>query len=148
LEKHWTRLQRLTTAREAGADRPAPLRTKVHAGGAVRCKRCHWPGLPPESAIRQSIAKVWAGLIAGIIAFIPANIYPMLITNTLPNIQKATILGGVVQLGRAPQLWHRGHRVCRLHHDPGSAKFFAIAYLAISDAPAADIEDAPAPQTI
>ena len=32
------------------------------------------------------------------IFFIPANIYPMLITNTLGNEQKSTIIGGVIEL--------------------------------------------------
>jgi len=39
-----------------------------------------------------------AWLCAGIIFFIPANIYPMLITRTLGTEQKSTIVGGVVDL--------------------------------------------------
>ena len=94
----------------------------------MRCKRCHGP---IESRDTQSLQKVWAWLIAGIIAFIPANIYPMLITNTLVEHSESTIIGGVIQLVE--------------HHSYGIAaivfvasimipigKFFAIAYLAIS----------------
>lgn len=120
-------LQRLITAREAGLI--ACTRCgQVHAGGAVRCKRCHGP---VESRDTKSLQKVWAWLIAGIIAFIPANIYPMLITNTLVEHSESTIIGGAVQLVE--------------HHNYGIAaivfvasimipigKFFAIAYLAIS----------------
>lgn len=120
-------LQRLITAREAGLI--ACTRCgQVHAGGAVRCKRCHGP---VESRNTKSLQKVWAWLIAGIIAFIPANIYPMLITNTLVEHSESTIIGGAVQLVE--------------HHNYGIAaivfvasimipigKFFAIAYLAIS----------------
>ncbi len=120
-------LQRLITAREAGLI--ACTRCgQVQAGGAVRCKRCHGP---VESRDTKSLQKVWAWLIAGIIAFIPANIYPMLITNTLVEHSESTIIGGAVQLVE--------------HHNYGIAaivfvasimipigKFFAIAYLAIS----------------
>lgn len=120
-------LQRLITAREAGLI--ACTRCgQVHAGSAVRCKRCHGP---VESRDTKSLQKVWAWLIAGIIAFIPANIYPMLITNTLVEHSESTIIGGAVQLVE--------------HHNYGIAaivfvasimipigKFFAIAYLAIS----------------
>jgi len=120
-------LQRLTTAREAGLI--ACTRCgQVHAGGAVRCKRCHGP---LESRDTQSMQKVWAWLIAGIIAFIPANIYPMLITNTLVEHSEATILGGVVQL-----VGHHSYGIAAIVFVASImipiGKFFAIAYLAIS----------------
>ena len=120
-------LQRLITAREVGL--VACTRCgQVHSAGAVRCKRCHGP---LESRDTQSLQKVWAWLIAGIVAFIPANIYPMLITSTLVEHSESTILGGAIQLVE--------------HHNYGIAlivfvaslmipigKFIAIAYLAIS----------------
>ena len=120
-------LQGLITAREVGL--VACTRCgQVHPGGAVRCKRCHGP---LESRDTQSLQKVWAWLIAGIVAFIPANVYPMLITSTLVEHSEATILGGAIQLVE--------------HHNYGIAlivfvaslmipigKFIAIAYLAIS----------------
>ena len=37
-------------------------------------------------------------MFAGIVFFIPANIYPMLITRTLGNEQQSTIIGGVIEL--------------------------------------------------
>ena len=37
-------------------------------------------------------------MCAGIIFFIPANLYPMLITRTLGNEQQSTIIGGVFEL--------------------------------------------------
>ena len=117
----------LITAREAGLI--ACTRCgQVHAGGAVRCKRCHGP---LESRDTQSLQKVWAWLIAGMIAFIPANIYPMLITSTLIDHSESTIIGGAIELVQ--------------HHNYGIAaivfvasimipvgKFIAIAYLALS----------------
>ena len=117
----------LTTAREAGL--VACRRCgQVHGIDAHYCKRCHG-GL--QSRDTQSLQKVWAWLIAGVITFIPANIYPMLITNTLIEHSESTILGGVVELVH--------------HHNYGIAlvvfvasivipigKFIAVAYLAIS----------------
>lgn len=127
MESTGRRLPGLITAREAGLI--ACTRCgQVHAGGAVRCKRCHGP---LESRDTQSLQKVWAWLIAGMIAFIPANVYPMLITSTLVEHSEATILGGAIQLVD--------------HHNYGIAaivfvasimipigKFISIAYLAIS----------------
>ena len=127
LESTGQGLQGLITAREAGliACRRCG---QVHAGGAVRCRRCHGP---IRSRDPQSLQKVWAWLIAGIIAFIPANIYPMLLTKTLFKESESTIIGGVVELVQ--------------HHNYGIAtivfvasilipmgKFIAISYLAIS----------------
>lgn len=46
----------------------------------------------------MSLQRTWAWLIAGIIAYIPANTYPMLLTSTLLDKRESTILGGVVDL--------------------------------------------------
>ncbi len=59
------------------------------------CKRCHGR---LESRDEMSLQKVWAWLIAGIIAYIPANIYPMLRTKTLVESSESTIIGGVIEL--------------------------------------------------
>jgi len=42
--------------------------------------------------------KSWAYLITAIIAYVPANLYPMLITKQFGTTQGNTILGGVVML--------------------------------------------------
>ena len=42
--------------------------------------------------------RVWAWLAAGIIAYVPANIFPMLITATLGRPEEATIMGGAIEL--------------------------------------------------
>ena len=101
---------------------------QVHGLQTARCKRC---GGRLQSRDLQSLQKAWAWLFAGIIAFIPANIYPMLITRTLIERSESTIVGGVIELVQ--------------HHNYGIAaivfvasilipigKFIAIAYLAIS----------------
>ena len=59
------------------------------------CRRC-------GSAIYHhknfTTEKSWAFLITAIIAYIPANIYPMLITSAFGNREGSTILGGVILL--------------------------------------------------
>jgi len=64
-------------------------------GEKIQCRRC-------DSSIdadpKSSLAKSWAYLITAIIAYIPANIYPMLITQQFGVRQESTIIGGVLQL--------------------------------------------------
>ncbi len=59
------------------------------------CRRC-------GSAIYHhrsfSTEKSWAYLITAMIAYIPANTYPMLITNQFGSQEGSTILGGVILL--------------------------------------------------
>lgn len=84
----------LTTARAAGL--VACTRCgQVHDMKADRCKRCIGP---LESRDAQSLQKVWAWLMAGMIAYVPANIYPMLRTKTLIEDTESTIVGGVIDL--------------------------------------------------
>ncbi|MEO1638120.1 MAG: paraquat-inducible protein A [Pseudomonadota bacterium] len=84
----------LITAREAGyvACRRCG---QVHHMQDTQCKRCR---APLQSRDDLSLQKVWAWLIAGMIAYIPANIYPMLLTSTLVERSESTIIGGVIEL--------------------------------------------------
>lgn len=92
-------------------DAPVPT---AHRAGLVGCRRCGrvWPEAqtrcgrcgsrltPPD---RRSLQAVWAWLAAGIIAYIPANLMPMLSTQTFMGLQgasDATILRGVVELAK------------------------------------------------
>lgn len=68
---------------------------RVHDAGTRVCARC---GGPVHSREPQSLQRTLAWLIAGIIVYIPANVYPMLLTSTLFDRQESTILGGVVEL--------------------------------------------------
>ncbi|KAA9007808.1 paraquat-inducible protein A [Histidinibacterium aquaticum] len=121
--------------------REKPVLTAREAGlvGCTRCARV-WPmgrrtcgrcGSPLHSRDTTSLQRVWAWWIAGVIAYIPANLYPMLVTRTLLERSDDTIVGGAVELAS--------------HGDYGVAaiiliasvlipvgKFLAIAYLAIS----------------
>ncbi|MEJ6397879.1 paraquat-inducible protein A [Yoonia sp. 208BN28-4] len=122
-----TRAEGLITAREAGlvACRGCG---QVHALGTQRCKRCDGRLV---SRARDSNQKVWAYLIAGIIAFFPANIYPMLKTATLVESSESTIIGGVVEL-----LHYGSYGIATIVFVASIVipvgKFIAIAYLAIS----------------
>ncbi|MDY8108820.1 paraquat-inducible protein A [Fulvimarina sp. 2208YS6-2-32] len=84
----------LTTAQEAGlvACRSCGL---VCAPNAARCTRC---GERIESRDTHSLQRVWAYMIAGLIAYVPANLYPMLRTTQLFQTTDSTIVGGVVDL--------------------------------------------------
>jgi paraquat-inducible protein A len=61
----------------------------------ARCVRC---GRRLQSRLPMSQQRVWAWLAAGMILYIPANLYPMLITRALLQEQKNTIVGGVIDL--------------------------------------------------
>ena len=67
----------------------------INKGKANVCRRCN-------SSIYKhrkfNTEKSWAFLITAIIAYIPANLYPMLITSAFGNREGSTILGGVVLL--------------------------------------------------
>ncbi len=68
---------------------------QVHRQEVQYCKRCDGP---LQSRDVDSLQKVWAWLIAGMIAYIPANLYPMLLTSTIGKHSESTIIGGVVEL--------------------------------------------------
>ncbi len=92
------------------------------------CRRC-------GSAIYKyrnfSTQKSWAYLITAIIAYIPANLYPMLITKQFGAVEGSTILGGVVML------WEHGSYPIALIIFVASIvipvlKFLILIYLLIS----------------
>jgi paraquat-inducible protein A len=120
-------IEGLITAREAGL--VACRRCgQVQDKSVVTCPRCQ---ATLHSRAPDSLQKVWAWLAAGIILFIPANVYPMLITNQLGHHAESTILGGVVDL-----VDHHAYGIAAIVFVASLiiplGKFFAIAYLAIS----------------
>lgn len=73
---------------------------RVWPEGQARCRRCGTRLVAPD---RRSLQPVWAWLIAGMIAYVPANLLPMLSTRTFLGLQgntEATILRGVVELAK------------------------------------------------
>jgi paraquat-inducible protein A len=59
------------------------------------CRRC---GTGIYQHRKFATEKSWAFLITAMIAYIPANLYPMLITSAFGNREGSTILGGVILL--------------------------------------------------
>ena len=68
--------------------------TAVWASGTERCGRC---GRRLEGRDPLALQKVWAWWVAGVICYVPANLYPMLSTRLLFDVKEATILEGVVE---------------------------------------------------
>lgn len=95
---------------ESHRDIDAPILT-AQAAGLIGCQtcgrvaprhmhRCGRCGAHLKPVDRRELQSVWAWLLAGMILYIPANLYPMLRTSTLLHSQENTILGGVVDLWR------------------------------------------------
>ena len=59
------------------------------------CRRC---GSAMYHHRSFSTEKSWAFLITAMVAYIPANLYPMLVTSAFGTKDESTILGGVVML--------------------------------------------------
>lgn len=101
---------------------------KVWPMGTKRCGRC---GARLKSRDHKSLQRVWAWWIAGVMAYIPANIYPMLITTTLFRDQEDTIISGAIELA-AYGSWGVALIILFASVAIPLGKFFAIAYLALS----------------
>ncbi|NDV01663.1 paraquat-inducible protein A [Pseudoroseicyclus tamaricis] len=110
--------------------------------GLVGCRRCGrvWPieteecgrcGAHLQSRDPRSLSRVWAWWAAGLIAYVPANLYPMLVTSTLVEETQATIVGGAVELAQHDAL---GVAIIVLVASVliPVGKFMAIAFLALS----------------
>jgi paraquat-inducible protein A len=101
---------------------------KVDRPGVARCARC---GARLRARDIDGLQKVWAWLIAGIVIYIPANLYPMLSTASLGKTTENTILGGVIEL-----MHHGSYGVAGIVFFASIvipiAKFIAIIYLGLS----------------
>lgn len=110
--------------------------------GLVACTRCTqaWPmgtqicgrcGHKMVSRDYGSLQRVWAFWVVGLMCYIPANVYPMLRTKTLFQNDESTIISGAVELAH-----HGAFGVAAIILIASVviplAKFWAIAYLAIS----------------
>ncbi len=93
-----------------------------------RCARC---GTRLVSRDPTSFSRVWAWLAAGLMAYVPANVYPMLITDTLFGHTESTILGGAVDLAHHGA-WAVAFVIVLASVGIPIAKFVAIGYLAAS----------------
>lgn len=102
--------------------------TKAWPRGTQICGRC---GHKLISRDRNSLQRVWAFWLVGFMCYIPANIFPMLKTRTLFQVEESTIIGGAVDLA------HYGNFGIAFIILFASVviplgKFWAVAYLALS----------------
>jgi paraquat-inducible protein A len=84
----------ILTAREAGLIGCGTC-GRVVEPGPTTCPRC---GSALHGRRPASLEKVMAWWLAGLIAYIPANLYPMLRTTMLGRTVDSNIIGGVVDL--------------------------------------------------
>ncbi len=107
---------------------PVCAAVNIDRGKANSCRRC---GSGIYQHRRFSTEKSWAYLITAMIAYIPANLYPMLVSTQFGATEGSTILGGVVLL------WEHGSYPIALIIFVASimipvVKFLILIYLLIS----------------
>jgi paraquat-inducible protein A len=102
--------------------------TKAAPLGTRTCDRC---GHKLQSRDPMSLQRVWAYWFVGLLCYIPANVYPMLKTQTLFSTDESTIIGGAVELAH-----HGAFGIAAIILIASVviplAKFWAVAYLAVS----------------
>ncbi len=82
------------TAAQAGIWRCSAC-GKLHLAGTAHCQRC---GAALYERIPHSLQRAWAWLIAGMILYVPANLYPIMRNAYLGRTSDSTIIGGVLML--------------------------------------------------
>jgi len=93
-----------------------------------RCQLCH---TRLYSRKPMSLQRSWAWLIAGLIAYVPANSYPIMFTSTFGEQEPNTIIGGILLL-----LELKSYPVALVVFVASIVvpvlKFFAVGYLLLS----------------
>ncbi len=116
----------LITARDAGMVACTSCGL-VASPDVESCPRCH---ARMQSRKDGSIQRVLAWLLAGLILYVPANIYPMLRTTQMFKEQDSTIVGGVITL-----IHHHAYAIGAIIFIASVlipvGKFIVIAYLAV-----------------
>ena len=102
--------------RPAGAEEPG------------ECPRC---GEELEFRRRDAIQRTWALIIAASICYLPANLFPVMITTTLTSEQADTIISGVVYFFTSGS-WHLGLILLIASVVIPLAKLAALGYLSIT----------------
>ena len=100
---------------------------RVHKDGTTFCEIC---GTALQSRDPKAMQRVWAWWIAGMMFYIPANIFPMLKTHTLVYDDASTIVGGAIAFLRHGD-WFVGSVILIASVVIPVSKFVAIAGLAI-----------------
>jgi len=115
------------TARAAGLI-GCRLCGRVSAADTSRCPRC---GAELHSRKPASLQRVWGWLIIGLMCYVPANLFPMMVTTTLARSSSSTIIGGVIELA-GHGAWDIAIVVFVASVLIPVTKFLVIAYLALS----------------
>ncbi|MGF1553896.1 MAG: paraquat-inducible protein A [Paracoccaceae bacterium] len=117
----------VTTAREAG------LVGCTTCAGAWPPSLAHCPRCAARLVSRppSGLQPVWAWWIAGVILYVPANAWPMLITRQIGHNEQSTILGGALELAAMGSYGVAAIVIVASVVIP-IAKFAAIAALAIA----------------
>lgn len=112
----------------------------ARSAGYVACLHCGqvWPpeqeqcphcGSELHSRYPKSMQRVWAWWFAGLITYFPANLYPMMVIDSLASKSSSTILEGVVELTH-----HHAYFVAIVVFVASivipTLKFIAVGYLA------------------
>lgn len=94
-------------------------------------ERCVVCGSKTELRTRYSLQLVWAFWVAGIIAYIPGNLMPIMITSSSQGETKSTIIDGIVALAH-----HGSYEIAAIIFIASIvvpvSKFIIIAWLALS----------------
>ncbi len=79
----------------------------------------------------QPIVRTWAFLIAAVVLYIPANIYPMMTVNVLGKTKPDTILSGIIALFESG-MWYLGIIVLIASFIVPVVKILVLGFLLIS----------------
>lgn len=83
------------SAQAAGLKRCPACGTLHKIGSVDRCRRC---GASVTVRRPHSLQRVWAFLLVGLMAYIPANINPIMLTRSLTGSRSDTIMSGIIAL--------------------------------------------------
>lgn len=119
--------QKIVSARDVGIVACTRC-TKAWPLGTPVCGRC---GHKLFSRDPLGLQRVWAFWILGMMCYIPANVYPMLVTRTLFKEENSTIIGGAVELAHHGNIGIAAIILFASVVIP-LGKFWAVAFLAIS----------------
>lgn len=90
------------TAQQAGLARCQFCGALHRVPVPLSCRRC---GARVSSRKHNSLQRTWAFLIVGLLAYIPANIYPIMMTKSFSGNSSDTIFTGVIALAQSGSLF-------------------------------------------
>ncbi len=86
------------TARQAGLARCNYCGALHRLSAVGPCRLC---GAKVYSRKRNSLQRTWAFLLVGLMAYIPANLYPIMLTSSISGNSSDTIFSGVIALAQS-----------------------------------------------